>query len=179
MDLLYLELKDDKWPLEYIDHDRNIARAIVYDDNGFFYFVKAERNDDFGNVTTIETSGGGIEAGENEVDAIKRELSEELGVQVEVKCKIGVVSDYYNLIHRHNINNYFLCRITSFGKKNLTQAEMESFHLSTLKLTYDEAILKYKECSTSKLGTLIINRELPILIKAKEILEKKEFQSNN
>ena len=164
MDLLYLELKDDKWPLEYIDHDRNIARAIVYDDNGFFYFVKAERDDDFGNVTTIETSGGGIEAGENEVDAIKRELSEELGVQVEIKCKIGVVSDYYNLIHRHNINNYFLCKITSFGKKNLTQAEMKSFHLSTLKLTYDEAIL---------------NRELPILIKAKEILEKKEFQSNN
>ena len=41
----------------------------------------------------------------------KRELKEELGADVEVVCKIGVVSDYYNLIHRHNINNYFLCRV--------------------------------------------------------------------
>ena len=38
-------------------------------------------------------------------------------------CKIGVVSDYYNLIHRHNINNYFLCKVESFGEKELTEDE--------------------------------------------------------
>ena len=176
---LFINLQDDQWKFDYIDHDRTVVRAIVFDEEDKFYFVRAVRDDDFGKATLIETSGGGVEENEELLDAIKRELKEELGVEVDVICKIGVVSDYYNLIHRHNINNYFLCKITSFGKKNLTQAEMESFHLSTLKLTYDEAILKYKECSTSKLGTLIINRELPILIKAKEILEKKEFQSNN
>jgi len=30
--------------MEYIDHNRNIARAIVYDEDGNFYFVRAERN---------------------------------------------------------------------------------------------------------------------------------------
>ncbi|EKC53092.1 MutT/NUDIX family protein, partial [human gut metagenome] len=85
--------------------------------DGNFYFVRAERNDDFGQATIIETAGGGVEEGEELQDAIKRELKEELGVKVDVICKIGVVSDYYNLIHRHNINNYFLCKVEFFGEK--------------------------------------------------------------
>lgn len=28
-------------------------------------------------------------------------------------------SDQYNLIHRHNLNNYFLCKVVSFGDKTL------------------------------------------------------------
>ncbi len=26
-----IDLQDTEWPFDYIDHDRNIARAIVYD----------------------------------------------------------------------------------------------------------------------------------------------------
>ena len=115
---LIIELQDTEWPFEYADHDRNIARAIVYDETGYFYFVRAVRDDDFGKATLIETAGGGVEQGEDLITAIKRELKEELGVQVDVICKLGVVSDYYNLIHRHNINNYFLCKVESFGEKN-------------------------------------------------------------
>ena len=55
-----------------------IARAICFDDAGFFYFVRAERDDDFGKATLIETSGGGALAGEDLQSAIKRELKEEL-----------------------------------------------------------------------------------------------------
>lgn len=115
---LKINLQDTEWKYDYIDHDRNIARAIVYDENGYFYFVRAKRDDDFGKATLIETAGGGVEEGEDLIAAIKRELKEELGAEVEVVCKIGVVSDYINLIHRHNINNYFLCRVNSFGDKN-------------------------------------------------------------
>ena len=60
-----IELKDKEWKFDYIDHDRNIARAIVYDEKGQFYFVRAERNDDFGKATLIETAGGGVEEGED------------------------------------------------------------------------------------------------------------------
>lgn len=169
---LRLELQDTEWPLEFIDHDRKIARAIVYDRMKNFYFVRAVRDDDFGKATLIETAGGGVEQGEDLITAIKRELKEELGVQVDVVCKIGVVSDYYNLIHRHNINHYFLCQINSFGEKNLTIDETESFHLSTLKLTYDKAVSEYKNRTNTKLGRLVANRELPILKRAKEIINK-------
>ena len=83
-----INLQDTQWQFEYIDHDRNIARAIVYDESGQFYFVRAERDDDFGKATLIETAGG-VEDGEDLLTAIRRELKEELGVQVEVVCKIG------------------------------------------------------------------------------------------
>lgn len=167
-----IELQDKEWKYDYVDHDRNIARAIVYDDKKQFYFVRAERDDDFGKATLIETAGGGVEEGEDLLSAIKRELKEELGVKVEVICKIGVVSDYYNLIHRHNINNYFLCRIESFGDKNLTEDEINSFHLSTLKLSYEEAVKEYEYRANTKLGKLVANRELPILHCAKEIMDE-------
>lgn len=167
---LNIELQDTEWPFEYTDHDRMIVRAICFDDAGFYYFVRAERDDDFGKATLIETSGGGVETGESLVSAIKRELKEELGVEVEIVCKIGVVSDYYNLIHRHNLNNYFLCRIKSFGDKHLTQDEIEDFHLSTLRLTYEEAMAEYAERKATRIGKLIANREVPILRKAQEII---------
>lgn len=167
-----IELQDTQWKKEYIDHDRNIVRAIVYDENRMFYFVRAVRDDEFGKATLIETSGGGVENGEDLITAVQRELKEELGVSVDVVCKIGIVSDYYNLIHRHNINNYFLCKIKSFGQKNLTQDEIQKFHLSTLKMSYEEAVIEYENRKNSKLGTLIANRELPVLHRAKEILDK-------
>ena len=79
-----IELQDTQWKKEYIDHDRNIVRAIVYDENRMFYFVRAVRDDDFGKATLIETSGGGVENGEDLITAVKRKLKEELGVYVDV-----------------------------------------------------------------------------------------------
>lgn len=166
-----LTLADNEWPYEYTSHDRHIARGIVVDDEGYFYFVRADRDDDFGRAVVIETAGGGVEEGEKPEIAILRELKEELGAEVKVICKIGVVSDYYNLIHRHNVNNYFLCRAISFGNRSLTEDEIEKFHLSTLRLSYEEAVAEYERCRDSKLGRIIGNREMPILKRAKEILD--------
>jgi 8-oxo-dGTP pyrophosphatase MutT (NUDIX family) len=168
-----LSLRDEEWSFDGVTHDRQIVRAIVLDDEGYFYFVRVDRDDDFGRVVCIETAGGGVEDGENLEIAIHRELEEELGASVEVLCKIGVVSDYYNLIHRHNINNYYLCRAVSFGDTHMTEDEIHSFHLSTLKLTYDEAVAEYERCRQTPLGRIICNRELPILKRAKEILDNK------
>ena len=168
---LKLDLTDNEWPLDYIDHDRQIVRAIVVDEDEMFYFVRIRRVDEFGDASYIETSGGGVEPGEDLHTAIARELREELGVTAEVLGKLGVVSDYYNLIHRHNINHYYLCRATAFGEPQMTEDEVNAFHLSTLKLTYDEALAEYARCCDGPLGRLIAARELPILKRAKEMLD--------
>lgn len=165
-----IELKDTEWPYTGTDHDREIVRAIVFDGDGYFYFMRATRDDIFGKATLIETSGGGVEQGEDLETAIRRELKEELGAQVEIVCPIGVVSDYYNLINRHNINHYFLCRALSFGEKHLTKEEIGDFHLTTLRLTYDEALQEYEKRRDASLGRLIAQRELPVLRRAGELL---------
>ena len=68
LEQINLELTDGEWPYEYTDHDRQIVRAIVYDDEGYFYFVRADRDDDFGRAVIIETSGGGVEGVACKVD---------------------------------------------------------------------------------------------------------------
>lgn len=168
----FLELRDNEWPFTYTDHDRLIVRAIVLDGEGRFCFVQAHRDDDFGKATLIESSGGGVEPGEALDAAIRRELREELGAEVEILCELGVVSDYYNLIHRHNLNHYFLCRAISFGSSHLTEDERECFHLSPLRLSYEEALREYETRACTPLGRLIANRELPVLRRAWELLEK-------
>ena len=166
-----LELCDNEWEFNAITHDRQIVRAIVFDNDGYFYFVRVDRDDDFGRAVYIETAGGGVEEGEDLKIAILRELQEELGANVDVLCKIGIVSDYYNLIHRHNVNNYYLCRALSFGDKHMTDDEIHQFHLSTIKLTYDEAVAEYEKGRETPLGRIVYNRELPILQRAKEIID--------
>lgn len=166
-----LELSDTEWPFTYINHDREIVRAFVFDDEYNFYFMRILRDDEFGRAILIETSGGGVEAEESLETAVKRELKEELGVDVDVLRKIGVVSDYYNFIHRHNVNHYFLCKIKSFGEKQLTKDEKEKFRLSTLKLSLEEALEEYQKCSNSKLGRLLANREVPILKRTQELMK--------
>ncbi|MBR4457187.1 MAG: NUDIX hydrolase [Solobacterium sp.] len=172
MQELYLELEDTEWPKEYTDHDRNIVRAIVYDNEGYLYFMKVQRDDEFGTAELIETSGGGMEEGEDEKTAVLRELSEELGVNGEIIVKIGIVSDYYNLIHRHNLNHYYLVHARSFGKTHMTADEIDCFHLSALRLTLAEAEKMYHNAMRFPLGRLLANRELPVLHHAAEWMKQ-------
>lgn len=168
--ILTLELRDGEWPQTAADHDREIVRAVVVGDGGLYYFMRAERDDEFGRATLIETSGGGVEPGEELTAALRRELREELGAEVEILRELAVVSDYYNLIRRHNITHYYLCRALSFGQTHMTEEEKERYRLSTLKLTYAEAMAEYARRRDSKLGRLIAAREEPVVRRAHELL---------
>ena len=54
-DELFWEFTDAEWPFTFTDHDRWIVRAIVFDEEGYFYFVRVLRDDHFGKATLIET----------------------------------------------------------------------------------------------------------------------------
>jgi hypothetical protein len=48
--------------------------------------------------------------------------------------------------------------------------ESERFHLSPLRLTFDEAEAEYERRACTPIGRLIADRELPVLKRAREIL---------
>ncbi len=168
----YLELEDKEWERAGEQKDRHCARAIVVDDLEQFYFVQITRDDLFGCGTYIETAGGGIEESENAEEAVLREVKEELGIKSELLCKIGIVSDYYHALNRHNINHYYLCKVKSRGEQELLDYEKNDFNMKVLTLSYEEAVKLYEQQTDKKLGRLLTNRELPILKVAKQWLDE-------
>ena len=48
---------------------------------------------------------------------------------------------------------------------------MEQFHLSALKLSYEEALAEYEACAVTPLGKLLAAREVPLLRRAAEVLK--------
>ena len=55
-------------------------------------------------------------------------------------------------------------------KGGVVMRSIEDFHLSTLRLKYEEALAEYEKCRCTGLGRLVANREEPVLKRAKELL---------
>ena len=77
--MIELYLKDNEFENIGITHTRHVARAIVLEDDKIL-MLKVNRDDEFGNATYLETSGGGVDDGETPEQAVLREIDEELGV---------------------------------------------------------------------------------------------------
>ena len=173
--MINLRLKDDQYPNNGITHTRNVSRAILLNENNEVCLLKINGYDDFGLRDYYETPGGGVDESETFEQALVRELDEEVGVNAEVIMFLGEVIDYYNLIYRKNINRYYLCKIsshTSIHHESLGDSlieKIEYYHL-------EEAISKYSNMKSNGVSKLVKQRELPILLELKRLLEEKLVQ---
>lgn len=168
--MIELYLKDEEYPFDYIDHNRYISRAVIINNDKKVAILHVVRNDIFGNYDYYELPGGGVNNNETPEEAVVREAHEETGVSAFIVDKIGVVDDYYNLIHRHNINYYFLLGINRYGHRTLEEYE-KSMIIETLWISIDEAIEKFTEMPSSGVSLLVKKRELPILLEARRIMK--------
>lgn len=164
-----LKLLDEEYPLEYIDHVRKVARGILLNEKGEIALNKVQGNDIFGLRDYYETPGGGFHKNETSKQALLREIKEETGFACEIIMPIGIVDDYYNLIHRHNKNFFYLCKTTKYVGKHLDEYE-KSMLEKVVWLPIDDAIKVYEKMNDTPIARLVRNRELPILKKAKELL---------
>lgn len=168
-----LTLKDEEYPFTGFTHTRKIARAILLFPEGIAIHT-LHRDDKFGNQTYLETPGGGVDEGESFEEAVVRECLEETGYQVEVIAPILEVEDAYNLIGRKNINRYFLCRPIKKKEKHFASLG-DTYIQHTDIVPLDELISLYEKQDDHGVAGLVKRRELPVLLKARELLWAQVF----
>ncbi len=156
-----------------VTHTREVVRAILLDENNNVCLEYLLDDDGFGPRDYYETPGGGVKLGEDHIQAIQREIEEEVGYKCEVIKFLAEVDDYYNLINRKNHNYYYLVRRLNKVSQHLE--EDEKIRISKIIwVDIDKAISLYEGMQNVLVGRLVKQRELPILKLAKMSLQSKD-----
>lgn len=108
----------------------NVVAAVIYDGTKFFATQRG-----YGEFKDWwEFPGGKIEAGETAEEALKREIREELDVDIHIVNQIATVEYDYPAFHLHM--ECFLCNLTE-GQPQLLEAEQALWltpeHLGSVK----------------------------------------------
>ena len=112
----FIEILGDNY-FGYYSNTRVACRGIVIRD-GSILLVHTKNND----VWMIP--GGGIEKGEDEMNCIVRELSEETGYVVKpTKCVLEI-DEYYE--NEKYVSKYYLCDIVGQSTVQLTEQETKA-----------------------------------------------------
>lgn len=110
------------------------VEILALDSEGFVYMVKEFR---FAvGRETVEAVGGGTDEGEEPVDAARRELREELGIEAEEWTALGELHFSPSMVN--SPANLFLARGLTFVEKKEDGGEV----LETVKMPFTEAVEK-------------------------------------
>ena len=164
--MINLQLKDDQYQNNGINHTRNVARAVLINENNEICLLKINGFDEFGLRDYYETPGGGVDENETFEEALIRELDEEVGVHAKILMFIGEIKDYYNLIYR-KIDKYTKIHHQSQGDSLIEKIEFCSL---------EQAIEKYESMKNHGVSKLVRQRELPVLLEVKRLIEAKLIQ---
>lgn len=147
----------------YIWKKRLAVRAILFDDRGLVPIIF------MGKLRYHKLPGGGVKQKEDILDALRREVLEEVGCAIEIQEEIGSVIER-RLRHRVIQTSYcFTGRIISKGMPDLTKGERWA-RATTHWMSLDEAIATMEsEHPTSYEGKFINKRELVYLRHAREL----------
>ncbi len=147
---------------------RNAARAILCDKEGNIGIL---------NVTKRgyhKLPGGGIEEGENVLDALKRECKEELGCDVEALGEVGQIIEYRKIFElTQNSFCYLANLVGEKGTPSLTQEEVESgFVVQWFPVKKVMSVLASDRPQNDEGSLYIVPRDRIFLEAAKEQLDR-------
>lgn len=147
---------------------RKSARAILLNDQnevsiqhvGKFYYYKLP--------------GGGVDPGETVEEALKREIIEEVGCDIDIEKDLGVIIEYRSELNLIHISYGYLCRVKGkIGEPQYEQGEIDDQFRPIWK-TLNEAIElmnKYRPKEPYQ-APFIVEREKTFLEEAKRILDR-------
>ena len=145
---------------------RKAARALIFNSEGKIAILFVSKKN------YHKLPGGGIEEGEDIITALKREVLEEVGCNIEIKSQeIGAIIEYKNKDKSLQISYcYWGDMAGDLMDATLTKREIANgFKLKWLKL--DEAIeILEKDSPSDYLGRFIRIRDMTFLKKAKEVI---------
>ena len=146
---------------------RRAARAVILNDKNEVSLQHVAK------YNYYKLPGGGIERGETITEALKREVLEEVGVEIEMGAEIGMVVEYRNEFDTLQFSYVYLARVMGgSGIPSYEESEIEEGYVP-MWVSIDEAIALVNDNRTDNYaGKFIVTRDLAILKKAKQILKK-------
>jgi 8-oxo-dGTP diphosphatase len=142
---------------------RHSVRAVILDEAGRILLCRFAITEPAGTVVVWAAPGGGVEPGETLLAALRRELLEEVGLQVnadpphvwhQVVVEPGHAAGYDGII-----NDYFLIRTASFQPRgSMSDAELAGENIDGFRWWPPREIAGYRGTdlfSPRALGTLL------------------------
>ena len=164
---LLTEIKDAEIIDDSAIKNRQASRAILFDENGLVPLLFVSK------FNYHKLPGGGIDAGEDSLSALRRECMEEVGCAIEVTGEVGQISEYRSEFKLKRLSFCYLGNVISKGESQLMPDEIAD-GFKVVWMTLDEAIVQLEEDKPEEYaGFFIQKRDLAFLKKAKEVLSAK------
>lgn len=137
---------------------RKASRAVVFNEENKIAILNVS-NDNYHKLP-----GGGIERDEDIITALRRELIEEVGVEVDVLDELGMIIEYRDNFKQLQISYCYLCKVVGeYQETSFTEEEKNNgFILKWVSL--NEAISILENDNPEKyMGKFIRERDLEFL----------------
>ena len=161
-------IKDEYYPFSELERKRKTVRAIVINDKNEIALLHIKGKDRFGDRDHYETPGGGIQDNESPLDALVREINEEIGYTITNPKLIGQIDIQYNLFKRIDEGIFYYCKVNKYIGTALEDYEKGLF--KEVKWIHISQVDKfYQEYQVELVGKMIHKRDYFMIKKAKEL----------
>lgn len=100
---------------------RKASRAIVFNEEHKIALLNVSKDN------YHKLPGGGIEKGEDTISALRRELMEEVGVEIDVLGEVGLIIEYRDNFKQLQISYCYLCKVVGeYKETSFTEEENNS-----------------------------------------------------